>query len=375
MARIRQGEGMTGQGGCPRRGCGTEFGLRPASKGVWADITSKEDGMESLEAVGEAMVRHLQGKGYTPATVTGYGRYVKPFLAYLAEKGVVDLRRVTVDELLEYRQRVLEAKTFQGKPYRWGTVCLMIRSAKTLFDYLEETGQILLNPAVNMKEPPRPHRLPHVVLNREEVEEILRVPDTSTSTGMRDQAILEVFYSTGLRLGELIRLRVEDVDQEGGFLRVESGKGGKSRVVPLGQEAMRFVKGYLLKGRPHLAPKGRDEKALFVNKEGNPVSKQAVEIMVRMAGRRAGIGKPVSPHTLRHTFATLMVKNGAPVEAVSKMLGHVFLSTTQVYTHVAGVDVKKAHGEAHPRERGKAAQEAKAGAEPTVTAFKGWSRA
>jgi integrase/recombinase XerD len=228
---------------------------------------------------------------------------------------------------------------------------------RRLFEYLEMMNRILVNPAEKFKEPKKETRLPRVVLTAKETRRILDAPNLSLEIGIRDRAILEVFYSTGIRLGELLRLTIFDCDLQGGLLRVNNGKGAKDRVVPLGRHAVKFLQTYLAKVRPRYTSWKRAERCLFVGRLGVPLSQQAVQKMVRNYARAAGIRKKVTPHTFRHTFATELVRNGAEITAVQKMLGHADLSVTQLYTHVAGVEVKKTHRLSHPRERDAAVKE------------------
>jgi integrase/recombinase XerD len=310
--------------------------------------------MESVEKLLEEYCRELVGKGFSASTVEAYGLLnLGPFLDFLTKKGVDDLRRVTADDLLEYRVQVMEGKTWLGKPYRWGTISMRIRTVKRFFGWLEETGRILLNPAGRLEEPRKLKKFPVTVLTEDEAERLVVVPDTSTTTGLREKAVLEVLYSTGLRLGELVGLLMEDVDFEGGVVRVNGGKGAKDRVVPLGDAASRCLKAYVIQARPHLLRRDKNEKHLFLSRYGTPLMGGLVQRMVGIAARRAGIERQVTPHTLRHTCATLMVRRGAPIQAVSLLLGHADLTSTQIYTHVAGVDVKETHEASHPRERGK----------------------
>lgn len=295
---------------------------------------------------------HLRVKSYSPATIESYGSHVEMFIGYLDENGIKDLRRVTRDVLRDYQLGLMD-----GRGYSTSTVSLKIRSVKRFFEYLEEANHILINPAEDLREPKRGERLPRVVLSDDEVRKILDVPNQSTLTGIRDRTILEVFASTGIRLEELIGLTIYDADLQGGLLRVNNGKGAKDRVVPLGKHAVRFLKEYVSKVRPRHTRSNRGERTLFVTYIGKPVSKQVVEIMVRESARAIGIGKKVTPHTFRHTFATGLVRNGADIRAVQKMLGHSDLRVTQGYTRVAGVEVKETHRKHHPREKDKATKE------------------
>ena len=237
-----------------------------------------------------------------------------------------------------------------------------MRAVKRYFEWLEATQKVLVNPADCIHEPRRKSRLPKLVLTREEVGKMLETPDLSTPGGIRSRAILEMFYSTGIRLGEMTALKVQDVNLEEGLLRVNEGKGAKDRVVPIGKQAMEYLKAYLSKVRPGLLRQGSPDW-LWISNYGTPLSKALVGVLVNQAGRKAGIEKSVSPHTMRHTFATHLVQNGADVILVSQLLGHTVLSATQIYVRVAATDVKRAHEASHPRERDELVQEE---AEPLI---------
>jgi integrase/recombinase XerD len=230
---------------------------------------------------------------------------------------------------------------------------LKVRAIKRFFEFLERANVIFINPAELIPEPRPSKGLPKNILSREEALKILEQPNLSTMTGVRDRAILEVFYSTGIRLEELASLTIYDADLQGAMLRVNMGKGKKDRVVPLGRHAVRFLREYVTKVRPHFTRKNRTERRLFMDAYGKPLSKQMISILVRRYARAAGIEKKVTAHTFRHTFATELVRGGADITAVQKMLGHSDLDTTQIYLRMAGVDIKAAHGKSHPREREK----------------------
>lgn len=311
---------------------------------------------------------HLKVKAYSPATLESYGENLKGFFAYLEEIGVKDVARVTRDVLDGYRLRVAEHRDATGKNYSTATVALKVRAVKRFYEFLEVTNRIFVNPAEFLKEPPPGSRLPRVVLTTEEARRILDAPNISLVGGIRDRTFLEVLYSTGVRLEELTGLTIFDCDLQGGMLRVNQGKGAKDRVIPLGRHAVKFLKEYLTKVRPRYTREKRTERCLFVSQLGTPLSGQVVEIKVRKYARAAGIQKKVTPHTFRHTFATQLVRNGADITAVQKMLGHSDLSVTHLYTKVAGVDVKKTHHLSHPREKDQAVKE---DAKPDIKSVKG----
>ncbi len=293
---------------------------------------------------------HMKVKNYSPATLAAYGSHLLCFFDYLRDTGISDIRRVTHDVLKSYQIRITEQRK-EGKGYSTATISMKIRAVKRFFKYLEYTHQILINPAEQIKEPRKETMLPRTVLTADEVKRILEQPRLDSAVGIRDRMILEIFYSTGIRLEEMTNLTIFDCDLQGGFLRVNKGKGAKDRLIPLGKHAVMFLKEYISRVRPRYAGSNKSMRFLFLSRFGQPLSKQIIEIFVRGYAKKAGITKKVTPHAFRHTFATELVRNGADITAVRKMLGHSSLSITHVYTKVAGLDVKKTHSSYHPREK------------------------
>jgi integrase/recombinase XerD len=331
----------------------TEFGLciaLPQGRG-----TRKEQGMNSgFEKAKEEVLRDLVVRNYAPATVDQNEQYLGYFFRFLERQGITDLREVGRETLKSYQLELAQGKTAKGKPYSWGTKCGYFQPVRRLFGHLEKTQQIFLNPAELIRDPKPESRLPKNIMSEEQVVQILAVPDVGTPAGYRDRTIMEVFYSTGIRLAELTNLKPGDCDLEGGLLRVTMGKGKKDRVVPIGGVAAEYLKTYMEEVRPRFIHGEDLPPQLWLTKRvGFPLSKVMVNINLRHYGRRAGIPFPVTPHSFRHTFATHMIKRGADINAVSKMMGHSSIKVTQIYTHLSGVDVKKGHEEHHPRERGK----------------------
>ncbi len=301
-------------------------------------------------------IEHMKVKNYSPASIAVYTEHLPGLFAHLKEQGIADVKRVSRDHLQAYQVTITEHTSERTKErYSVGTICTKTRAMKRFFAYLEDSGVILINPAEHIKEPKAEKRLPRAVLTEDEVKKILEQPKLTTANGVRARAILEVFYSTGIRLEELINLTIFDCDLQGGLLRVK-GKFSKDRVVPLGKHAVRFLKEYITQVRPELTKKNKAVKNLFVSRFSDPLSKQVIELMVREYARKAGIKKKVTPHTFRHTFATDLIRNGADIIAVRDMLGHSALSSTNIYIHVAGTEVKRTHSQSHPRERDKEAE-------------------
>jgi integrase/recombinase XerD len=305
--------------------------------------------MSALDNLAEMFAEHMKVKNYSPGTRAGYGREVLRFLEFLREKDISDIRKVTRDLLQAYHFGITCQKNEGG--YTVATVALKIRAVKRFFEYLESSNQILINPAEYLKEPKKESRIPRTVLSEEEVKRLLDQPNLALMTGIRDRTVLEVFYSTGIRLEEMVNLSIFDCDLQGGFLRANKGKFAKDRVIPLGKHAIRFLKEYLARVRPLHNRNNRTTRNLFLNHLGNPFSRVMIEILVRKYAKAAGIQKKVTPHVFRHTFATHLVKNGADIVAVQRMLGHSSLRVTQIYARVAGVEVKRTHQASHPREK------------------------
>ena len=212
--------------------------------------------------------------------------------------------------------------------------------------WLRRQGLLRGDPLASLVSPRPPRRLP-VVLSRQQVEQLLTAPDPETQLGLRDKAILEVLYASGLRVSELAGLRLSDLNLRQGVLRV-TGKGGKDRLAPLGDPATEALSRWLDAGRPKWSGAGSDD-AVFITSRGSGMSRQAIWLRIRHYARLRGLPDSISPHKLRHSFATNMLDLGADLRVVQLLLGHADLSTTQIYTHVATARLKNLHGRHHPR--------------------------
>jgi integrase/recombinase XerD len=212
--------------------------------------------------------------------------------------------------------------------------------------YLKREGVLAVDPLLDLQTPRPPQRLPHV-LRLDEVDRLLRQPRIDTSRGLRDAAMLEVLYATGLRVSELVSLPMSALHLTEGWIKVR-GKGGKERLIPLGEPAVTRLQAYLTGGRQGLMRGGRAVQ-VFVNGRGEGMTRQGFWKLLRGYARQAGITKPLSPHTLRHSFATHLLEHGADLRAVQQMLGHSDISTTQIYTHVLEARLRAAYQRYHPR--------------------------
>jgi integrase/recombinase XerD len=221
-----------------------------------------------------------------------------------------------------------------------------LSTLRRLYQYLVREGHMSQDPTALVEAPHLGRPLPKS-LTEKEVEALLGAPDAETATGLRDRAMLELLYATGLRVSELVGLSLEQLNLRQGVVRVV-GKGGKERLVPLGEEANLWLERYLREARVELQ-KGRPDAALFPGGRGRSLTRQAFWHALRRYARRAGVTKPVSPHVLRHAFATHLLNHGADLRVVQMLLGHSDVSTTQIYTHVARERLKRLHAEHHPR--------------------------
>jgi integrase/recombinase XerD len=301
---------------------------------------------DTLEPHRQNFVEAMKVRRASPRTVDIRDRAVLTFFKYLAEARLDDVREVT-------RQTVRDYQLWLQGRYSGATVLTYIMGLRRFFDHLEKTDVVLVNPCAGLLLPPQPNRLPKTVLTVAEAKAVLRVPDTQTPRGIRDRAILEMFYSTGLRIGELIALSVHDVDTQNGFVRVNKGKGGKDRVVPMGGTACRYVREYLREVRAKWAAENREERALWLisYEPYRPIQKQMITVMVREYGQAAGLAKPLTAHVWRHTCATHLVANDANLVYVQRLLGHKSLTTTQIYTRVAVPELRVTVKKKHPRAR------------------------
>ncbi len=280
----------------------------------------------------------LAEKGLSINTTEAYRRDLERLARSLGRKK--QLPQAAEEDLL----RVLRSMRAAGRSPR--SVARWIVAVRGFFEWLLARGVLESNPAENIDPPKVWKKLP-AVLTPEEVEALLAAPDRKTALGMRDAAMLEVLYGAGLRVSELIGLRFQDLHLDAGYIRC-MGKGSKERIVPLGQEAEGSLQRYLANGRPELLGEARSD-VLFVKRKGGAMTRQGFWKLIKAHGVRAGITVNLSPHTLRHSFATHLLENGADLRSVQAMLGHTDISTTQIYTHINRERLRKLYEDFHPR--------------------------
>ncbi len=240
-------------------------------------------------------------------------------------------------------QQYLAVKFPQSKPRSIGR---LVASMRRFYRYCLRENLIQVDPTLQIESPKLPRSLPKS-LNEEEVDDLLNAPDVNQPIGLRDKAMLELLYASGLRVSELVNIKVNEVSTQDGVVRV-TGKGSKTRLVPMGEEAADWIDRYLKSARPEMLQK-RLSDALFVTNRASAMTRQAFWYLIKRYALQAGIHKPMSPHVMRHAFATHLLNHGADLRVVQMLLGHSDISTTQIYTHVARERLKKLHSDHHPR--------------------------
>lgn len=280
-------------------------------------------------------------KGLARNTVEAYSRDLSQLARFLVSRRVKSWSELESMHVRSY------LSWLKGKGLGARSVARKIVSLRRFYGFLQIEGIAVANVLPSFYGKTGLRRLPQT-LSQEEVRSLLRQPDSARLLGARDQAMLEILYATGLRVSELVSLQIHQIDLQGDFLTVK-GKGGKVRAVPFGRWAREKLLRYLHEIRPRLS-KGRLRPALFITRSGKGLTRQAFWKLIRRYARAAGIEKRVTPHTLRHSFATHLLDGGADLRSVQAMLGHADISTTQIYTHVSGARLKDAHRRHHPRE-------------------------
>lgn len=278
-------------------------------------------------------------RGLAENTLESYSRDLRHYSDFLARDDC-SIERASQDTIAAY----LVSLKKDGRAA--STIARRLAALKAFYQYLVRESRIERDPTENLESPKQRKRLPKV-LTVDEVERLLSQPDGRTPAGLRDRAMLELLYATGIRVSELVALNVPDINLDAGFVRCR-GKGSKERVVPVGSVAVRALKNYLEQGWPRLS-RDPSEGALFVNQHGRRLTRQGFWKILKKYARMAGITKEITPHTLRHSFATHLLENGADLRAVQEMLGHADISTTQIYTHVTKHRLRDVYARAHPR--------------------------
>ncbi len=293
-----------------------------------------------MQAVFNKYINYLEAeRNASPYTVRNYTTDLLGFFQFLRDKGISSLKEVDRHVLRDYLSQLME----QG--FVKASIARKLSAIRSFYRYLLREGMISTSPAATTSSPKLDRRLPSF-LTIGEVERLLEAPDLSTPQGLRDRALMELLYASGLRVSELVSLNLGQVNLNTNEIRVW-GKGAKERVVLMGKPAARALSVYLSQGRPKLLGKKRSD-ALFLNRYGGRLAERRVQKILGKYANIAGIGKRVYPHMLRHTFATHLLDGGADLRVVQELLGHAKLSSTQIYTHVTKSQARKVYLSAHP---------------------------
>jgi integrase/recombinase XerD len=301
----------------------------------------------------EQFVEAMKSRGWSGRTIAEYRRNLGHLMDWVARQTDTHaLAEIGPEALGAYAVALLGETTPAGKPLSASTRMQKLAAVKAFFAWLTREAMLLANPALAVELPKKRRPLPQALLTPKETIRLLEATSATTPLGLRDRAILEMLYSTGIRNSELRALDLSDVDPNAQTVLVRNGKGGKDRLVPLGPLAAAAVAEYIARGRPALACSEK-EKHLFLTIRHGALSRLALSRLVEHAATRAGIDKPVRPHRLRHACATHMLAGGADIRHIQMLLGHASLESTQIYTRVEISDLKAVHRRFHPRERGK----------------------
>lgn len=308
--------------------------------------------MKVDEAV-DAYVAALVAQRYAAKTIHSYTDLARRFAHWLAGEGVEAITDVTAALVARYQESLIHQTSQYGRPFSSSYRSSVMSVVRGLFDHLVRHEHVLVDPTRHltpMRQSPR--QLTTSIPSEREIERLITAPDVKTRIGIRDRAVLELLYASGLRNAELRALAVLDVDLADETLTVRRGKGQKSRVVPLGREASRWIARYLERVRPEWARRGRSRAtALFLSTRGAAMDPGVLRWMVRKYAKRAGIARRPTVHLLRHACATHMLLGGADIRYVQQLLGHRNLATTSIYTHLEIGHLKRVHRRCHPRAR------------------------
>jgi len=302
---------------------------------------------KSMSALVVQFLEWLLVKNYSKQTVRNRRVYLKYFIRWCEERGILRPQEVTKPILERYQRYLYYYRKENGQPLSFGSQHAQVLPVRAFFKWLARGNHILYNPASEIEMPKLEKRLPKYVLTVSEAEQILNVPMLDTDIGLRDRAILEVLYSTGIRRVELINLRIFDIDADRETVVVRQGKGKKDRMIPIARRTIDWIEKYVVEARDNFVVEP-DNGTLFLTTKGQSFVPQSLSRIVRNYIDAAEIGKTGSCHLFRHTMATLMLEGGSDIRFVQQMLGHSSLLTTQIYTQVSIRKLKQIHKATHP---------------------------
>jgi len=295
----------------------------------------------------QSFLEWTQVKGQSKDTLRRRQAALRRFIHWCDERDLQQPQEITKPILERYQRHLYYYRKSDGQPLTYGSQHAFLTPIRSFFKWLTKENHILYNPASELELPRKPKRLPKTILDIEQVETIINQPDIETVTGLRDRAIMELLYSTGIRRMELANLMLFDIDPRRGTLLVRAGKGGKDRFIPIGERALAWVEKYRNEARPELAT-GFDDNRLFLTDQGQAFRRNALSGRIKRYIEQAGLDVQGSCHLFRHAMATHMLENGADIRFIQAMLGHEDLSTTQIYTQVSIKKLAEIHAATHP---------------------------
>ena len=290
---------------------------------------------------------NLRVRNYSPRTIETREVYLRYLIAWCDERSLTKPSQIDRPILERYQRHLFYYRKADGEPLSTRSQHTRIVPIRSWFKWLVRQGHLLYNPAADLELPRLEKRLPKAILTAREAEAVIAVPKVGSATGLRDRAILETFYSTAMRRLELINLTVHNIDAERGTVMIRQGKGKKDRLIPIGERALAWIERYKDSARPELVT-GKDDGTLFLSEWGEAFAPNAMTRLVRVYVEKSGVGKKGACHLFRHTCATLMLEGGADIRFIQALLGHVELSTTEIYTQVSIRLLKSVHAATHP---------------------------
>lgn len=320
-------------------------GKRPVKRNrkTYGDLSDPE----GLAAYRERFLEAMAIKNYSSVSIDNWKRSINWFIQWCEERGLTQVKDITKKIIERYQKSLYYYRKEDGEPLSFRSQHSRLTALRAWFKWLSKQNYLLYNPAADIDLPKLEKRLPKHILSIDEAEKVLHQPKLNEPLGLRDRAMLEVFYSTGIRRMELINLKLYDLDRERGTLMVRLGKGKKDRMVPIGERAMAWCDKYMREERPQLMT-GAVSETFFLTNLGEAFTRERVTQIVRRYVVKADTGKTGSCHLFRHTMATLMLENGADIRYIQEMLGHAKVDTTQIYTQVSIRKLKEVHSMAHP---------------------------
>jgi integrase/recombinase XerD len=322
-----------------------------AGRGGRKPVLPTLGGVGDPESLVHHLLRYLESmgvKGQSPHSVASAKAALVRFIRWCEERAVTRPGQVDRPLVEAFQRHLFHHRKKNGEPLTARSQQFLLIPLRSWFSWMVKAGTLPYSPAAELELPKVVRRLPKAILSAQETEAVLAMPDVNTPVGLRDRAILETFYSTGIRRMELTKLSINDVDRERGTLMIREGKGRKDRMIPIGERALAWISAYRDRARPELVGLEADDGTLFLNALGKPLKPFHLTVLTRQYVVKSGIGKEGACHLFRHTMATLMLENGADTRYIQAMLGHASLETTQIYTKVSIRALKAIHTATHP---------------------------